>query len=146
MYCVNLRLYDVKKLQCPLNTPWMYILLIYFILLVKAISSSFHYSLGKYFFAIHFTKSKFIKFVMPLLKPRVSCSSNFASLFRVIRENSSVLFHLNLYMFWTNGAHQSANFRTFDHSHENNQIPYVIFQAMSQVSFKFCINVQCHDT
>ena len=139
MYFVTLRLHDVKTLQCPLNTQWKYILLIYFTLLVKALFPSFHYSLGIYiyFFAIHFTKSKFIKFVMSLLKPRVSCSSNFASLFRVIRDNSSVLFHLNLYMLWTNGAHQSANFQTSDHSHENNQIPYIIFQAMCKVSFKF---------
>ena len=27
-----------------------------------------------------------------------------------------------------------------------NQIQYVIFQAMSQFSFKFCITFQCHDT
>ena len=27
-----------------------------------------------------------------------------------------------------------------------NQIPYVIFQATSQFSFKFCITLQCHDT
>ena len=27
-----------------------------------------------------------------------------------------------------------------------NQIPYVIFQATSQFSFKFCITFQCHDT
>ena len=90
MYFVTLRLHDVKTLQCPLNTQWKYILLIYFTLLVKALFPSFHYSLGIYiyFFAIHFTKSKFTKFVMSLLKPRVSCSSNFGSLFRVIRENS----------------------------------------------------------
>ena len=29
---------------------------------------------------------------------------------------------------------------------KNNQIPYVIFQATSQFSFKFCITLQCHDT
>ena len=27
-----------------------------------------------------------------------------------------------------------------------NQIPYVIFQATCQFSFKFCITLQCHDT
>ena len=27
-----------------------------------------------------------------------------------------------------------------------NQIPYVIFQAKGQFSFKFCITFQCHDT
>ena len=62
---------------------------------------------------------KFIKFFMSCLEPRVSFSSNFASLFNVMRHNSSALFHLNFYMLWTKGAHQSANFQTFDCSHEN---------------------------
>ena len=33
--------------------------------------------------------------------------------------NSSVLFHLKLYMFWIKGAHQSASIQTFDCSQEN---------------------------
>ena len=41
---------------------------------------------------------KFIKFLISFLEPRVSFSSNFASLFSVMRHNSSVLFHRNLYM------------------------------------------------
>ena len=53
---------------------------------------------------------KFIKFFMSFLEPRVSFSSNFASLFSVIRRNSSVLFHLKPYILWTKGAHQSAYF------------------------------------
>ena len=43
----------------------------------------------------------------------------FGSLFSVMRHNSPVLFHLKLYMLWTKRAHQSANFQTFDCSHEN---------------------------
>ena len=62
---------------------------------------------------------KFTKFLMSFLEPRVSFSSNFASLFSVMRHNSSVLFHLKLYMLWTKGAHQSANFYNCDYSHEN---------------------------
>ena len=41
---------------------------------------------------------KFTKFLMSFLELRVSFSSNFASLFSVMRQNSFVLFHLNLYM------------------------------------------------
>ena len=52
---------------------------------------------------------KFTKFLMSFLEPKVSFSSGFASLFSVIRHYHSVLFHLNIYMFWTKGAHQSAN-------------------------------------
>ena len=56
---------------------------------------------------------KFTKFPMSFLEPRVSFSSNFASLFSDMRLNSSLLFHLNLYMLWIKVAHQSANFQTF---------------------------------
>ena len=40
---------------------------------------------------------KFTKFLMSFLEPRISFSSNFASLFSVMRHNSSVLFHKSLY-------------------------------------------------
>ena len=43
---------------------------------------------------------------------------NFASLFSVMRDNSSVLFYLKLYMIWTKGAHQRAKIQTFDCSHK----------------------------
>ena len=62
---------------------------------------------------------KFTKFLMPFLEPRVSFSSNFASLFSFMRHNSSVLFHLNICILWTNGSNQSANFWTFNCSHKN---------------------------
>ena len=62
---------------------------------------------------------KFTRFLMSFLEPRVSFYLNFASLFHVMRHNSSVLFRSKLYMLWTNGAHRSANFQTFDCSHEN---------------------------
>ena len=45
---------------------------------------------------------KFTKFFMSCLEPRVSFPSNFASLFSVMRHNSSALFRLNFYMLWTN--------------------------------------------
>ena len=43
----------------------------------------------------------------------------FRSLFSVMRNNSSVLFFLKLYMLWTKGANQSANFQIFDCSHKS---------------------------
>ena len=52
---------------------------------------------------------KFTKFFMSFLEPRVSFSSNFASLFSVMRHNYSVLFHLNLYTLWKNAADRRAN-------------------------------------
>ena len=55
---------------------------------------------------------------IPHLKPQVSFSLTFASLFSVMRDNSSVLFQLKLYLIWTKGTHQSAKFHTLDCSHE----------------------------
>ena len=43
-----------------------------------------------------------------------SFSLNFASLFSVMTDNSSVFFWLKLYIILTKGAHQSAKFQTFD--------------------------------
>ena len=54
----------------------------------------------------------FTKFLMSFFEPRVCFSSNFASFFSVMRHNSSLPFHLNIYMLWTKGAHKSANFQT----------------------------------
>ena len=59
-------------------------------------------------------KLKFIKFLMPFFKQKVSFSLNFGLLFSVMRDNSSVLFQLKLYMIWTKRAHQSAKFQTLD--------------------------------
>ena len=69
--------------------------------------------------------------LMSFLESRISFSSNFASLFSVMRHNSSVLFHLNLCMLLTKRAHQSK-FQTFTARMEINIISHVIFQATSQ--------------
>ena len=53
---------------------------------------------------------KIHKFLMLYLKPHVSFSLNFASLFNVMRNESSVLFQLKLYMIFTKEAHQNAKF------------------------------------
>ena len=57
---------------------------------------------------------KSIKFLMPFFKQKVIFCLNFRSLFSVMRDNSSVLFQLKLYMISTKGAYQSAKFQTFD--------------------------------
>ena len=56
---------------------------------------------------------------MSFLEPIVSLSSNFASFYSLMRHNSSVFFHLNLYILWILGAHQGANFQTLGSSYEN---------------------------
>ena len=61
---------------------------------------------------------KIHKIIVLFLELRVSFSSNFASLFSVMGDNSSVLFQLKLCMIQTKGAPQKAKFQTFDCSRE----------------------------
>ena len=142
---------------------------------------------------------------MSIFKQKVSFSSKFGSLSSVMRDNSSVLFQLKLYMVLKNyhvkvqivrfatarikihrfshvvfGTKSQFFFKLLHHSSvslpfctfpskslytlykrgsskckfqklltarmEINQTPYVIFQARTQFSFKFCITLQCRNT
>ena len=49
---------------------------------------------------------KYIKFLMSFFTQKVSLSPKFGSLFSVIRNNFSVLFHVKLYILLTKGTHQ----------------------------------------
>ena len=69
----------------------------------------------------------------------------FGSLLSVMRQNSSVLFHLKLYMLQTNEPIKVQIFRLETARMKINQIPYVIFQTTSQFFFKYFITLQCHD-
>ena len=90
---------------------------------------------------------KFTKFLMSFLESRVSFSSNFTSLFSVMRHNSSAIFHLNLCMFFgQKNPIKVEIFRLSTARMKINQIPYIIFQVTSQISFKFCNTLHCHDT
>ena len=63
--------------------------------------------------------SKFIRFLVSILKPQVSFFPNFASFFIFITHNSSVNFQLIDFLHWINGSHQSPNFETFECSSES---------------------------
>ena len=82
---------------------------------------------------------KFTKFLTSFLEPRVSFPSNFASLFIVMRRDSSVLFHLKLWMLCTKGAHQSADFQTFQTQSANFQcrklVKFLMLFFKSRASF-----------
>ena len=83
----------------------------------------------------------FTKFVMSFLKPRASFSSNFASLSSVMRNNSSVLFHVKLYIpsrKRTLDGYKFSKFQLLAWKLTKFQIP--------QFSLEFCITFQCHDT
>ena len=55
---------------------------------------------------------------MSYLKPEVSFSLNFTSLFSAIRDNSSLIIYLKIYMIWAKEVLQSAKLQTFDCSRE----------------------------
>ena len=78
----------------------------------------------------------------------ISSSSNFASLFSVMRHNLSVLFHLKLCMLWTTGALQSANFQTFDYSHENqpNFLPFFKPRVSFWLNFASLFSFMAHNS
>ena len=90
-------------------------------------------------------RSKFFKFLLSILKRQADSSPNFVSLFSVMKDNSSVLFHLKLYMLSTKGTHQVQIFRLSAAHIKINQIPHVNFEKTSQFLFKFCITLQCHE-
>ena len=64
-------------------------------------------------------ESKFVKFLMSLLKSQVNSSPNFASFFIVMTHNSSANFKLIHFLFWIKESHQSPNLDTFKCSGEN---------------------------
>ena len=88
-------------------------------------------------------RSKFIKFLMSILKWQVNSPSIFVSFFIVTIHNSSVDFKVIHFLLWAKGSHQSPNFDTFECSGENLSNSSCHFQTSNQFFFKFCITLQC---
>ena len=65
--------------------------------------------------------SKFVKFLMSILKRQVSFSSIFASFFTVMPHNFSVNFKPIHSLLWTKGPHQSSNFDAFEYTSFSKQ-------------------------
>ena len=64
-------------------------------------------------------RSKFIKFLISILKRHFNSSPSFASFFIVMTHNSSVNFKLIYFLLWIKVSHQTPNFETFECSGEN---------------------------
>ena len=79
--------------------------------------------------------SKFAEFLISFFKTQVSFSSQFASFFSSMANNSSVLFWLKHNISSTKIAGIKIH-----------QIPHDIFRNKSQIFFKLCITLQCHET
>ena len=88
--------------------------------------------------SLFFCLRKFSKFLMSFLKAQLSFPSNFASIFSAIRPNSSLLFKLKHYIFWS--LLKIAFFRFLSAWVKDFQISCVNFELTSQ----FCIILYCH--
>ena len=73
-------------------------------------------------------------------KHKASFCSNFAWLFIVTKDNSSVLFSVKCYKFCTKGTNHSAKFVEFGARIKIHQI-LVIFETTNWFFFKFCITL-----
>ena len=62
---------------------------------------------------------KFIAVLMSILKRQGNSSSNLASFFIVVTNNSPVSFKLKYFQLWTKESHQTPNFETYRCSGEN---------------------------
>ena len=71
--------------------------------------------------------------------------SNFASLFSIMKDNSSVNFLDQTLYTLDKRAHQSHVFRILNGLEKIHQISHVIFETKSQFFFKFWITLQCHE-
>ena len=85
-------------------------------------SSNIIYFFQKEPFKMQMFQSKFVKFLMSILKRQVNSSSNFAFYFIVVTYNTSGNFKLIHFLFWMKTSHQSPNVKTFECSGEN--LPY----------------------
>ena len=81
---------------------------------------------------------------MPFLKPQGQVFSNFAALFSVMKDNSSVIVYLKPHILWTKIAHRSEILGLLCGWVKIHQIPHAIFETTSQFFFKLCITLQCH--
>ena len=84
--------------------------------------------------------SKFVKFLMSILKRQFSSSSIFASFFIAITYNSSVNFKLIHFLLWTKGSHQSSNFYSW-HSRVFWWKIAKFFMSFSQQQVSFSLNL-----
>ena len=88
-----------------------------------------------------------VKFLMSVLNWPINLWSNFTSFFIVMIHKSPVNFKLIHFLLWIKGHNKSPTFQTFKGTLVKIcKIAHVIFRSTSQFSFKFSINLECHQT
>ena len=89
--------------------------------------------------------SKFVKFLMPILK-QVSSSPNFVSLFSLMKDNSSVFFLAEtIHTLLKRSLLKWKFLRLSSAQVKICQIPYANFETTSRFLSKFCIPLQFHE-
>ena len=78
-------------------------------------------------------ESKFVKFLMSILKRQVNSSSIFVSFFIVMTHISSVNFKVIHFLLWAKGSYQISNFDTFECSGKNLQTSSCYFPSNKSV-------------
>ena len=81
--------------------------------------------------------SKFVKFLMSIVKLRVIFNSNFALFFIVMTHNSSINFKVINFLLYTKGSRAKSQYWHFQVLVKICQISHVIFQTTSQCFLKF---------
>ena len=98
-------------------------------------------------FRLSTTWAKIHQIPYVIFQTKSQFSSNFESFFSVMRDNSSVLFQLKLYILLTKKQHIKVQiFWLVIARIKIHQIPSVIFGTKSHLFFKLCITLQCHET
>ena len=82
-------------------------------------------------------ESKFVKFLISVLKWQVNSSSNFALVFIVMTHNSSANFKVIPFLLWTKGSHQSPSFDTFKCWWKFDKFIKTFFKVQLSFSSKF---------
>ena len=91
-------------------------------------------------------RSKFVKFLMPILKRQVDSSPNFVSLFSFVKDNSCVLFLAQtVYTLLKRSPLKWKFLRLSSAQVKICQIPYANFETTSRFLSKFCIPLQFHE-
>ena len=76
---------------------------------------------------------------------KIKVCSNFVSLFSVMKDNTSVYFLSQPFIFWTKRACRREILKFLGDLVKIHQIPYVMFESNSQFFFKLCITLQYHE-
>ena len=90
-------------------------------------------------------RSKFVKFLMPILKRQADSFPNFVSLFSFMKDYSAVFFSSKMYTLLERNPLKWKFLRFSSARVKFCQIPYANFEMKSRFLSKFCISLEFHE-